>query len=275
MLSIKVHDTIYIKYAAKYDGDSASFRVVVKGVRPDSLIDPSVILVNERDFFKAFYYPYAAAVDSSIIKLLPTEKSRISEFISNEWDLLARARSTEEVQKQYKEAARIKSKSTGISITSMYESASAIIKLEYALNLITFIMVAVLFFIILIGVVNTLRMTIRERTREIGTIRAIGMQKHDVRNSFIAEVSFLAFFASITGTILAFIVIKLLGLIVIDSGDNPMGMLLVSGHLQFVPTLLSVAGFNLLIVIIAAITAFFPAKRAANLNAVEALRHYE
>jgi ABC-type antimicrobial peptide transport system permease subunit len=77
-----------------------------------------------------------------------------------------------------------------------------VVQLEGALNLITLIAVLVLFFIILIGVVNTLRMTIRERTREIGTNRAIGMQAYDVRNTFLFETFFLAFFACITGILL-------------------------------------------------------------------------
>ena len=74
-----------------------------------------------------------------------------------------------------------------ISPALTLDYASEVLKLEQVLNLITIIAVLILFFIILIGVVNTLRMTIRERTREIGTIRAIGMQKKDVRNVFILE----------------------------------------------------------------------------------------
>ena len=48
----------------------------------------------------------------------------------------------------------------------MYEGASDILKLEGVLNSITFIAVLLLFFIILVGVINTLRMTIKERTRK-------------------------------------------------------------------------------------------------------------
>jgi putative ABC transport system permease protein len=157
----------------------------------------------------------------------------------------------------------------------MYETASDILKLEIVLNIITFYAVMILFFIILIGVVNSLRMTIRERTREIGTVRAIGMQKRDVRNIFLLETMFMALFASFAGTALSFVVMWLLSLFTFNVQDNPLGMLLVKGHLHFAPTAGMIFFFNFLIPVIAVVTAYFPARRASNLSAVEALRHYE
>jgi ABC-type antimicrobial peptide transport system permease subunit len=157
----------------------------------------------------------------------------------------------------------------------MYESASMVVNLEYALNFVTLAAVMVLFFIILIGVINTLRMTIRERTREIGTMRAIGMQKADVRNSFLLETYFLALFSTLAGTLAAFGVMAVSSLVKIDMQDNPLGMILVSGHLNFAPTVLGTVGNLVLIQFIAVATAYFPAKRAANLSAAAAFRHYE
>jgi ABC-type antimicrobial peptide transport system permease subunit len=157
----------------------------------------------------------------------------------------------------------------------MYETAEQILKLEGVLNMITLVAVLVLFFIILIGVVNTLRMTIRERTREIGTIRAIGMQRTDVRNAFILETLLLAFFASVAGVLLAFGAMGVLSHIPMNLEDNPMGMFLVSGRLYFIPTLSGVLGNMVLIWVLAGVTAFFPARRAANLSPGAALRHFE
>jgi putative ABC transport system permease protein len=133
----------------------------------------------------------------------------------------------------------------------------------------------VLFFIILIGVVNTLRMTIRERTREIGTVRAIGMQKNDVRNTFLLETFFLSLFSTIAGTLAAFAVMAGLSLIKINPQDNPIGMLLVNGHLNFAPTIIGTVLYTALILLIAVATAYFPARRAAKMSAASALRHYE
>jgi ABC-type antimicrobial peptide transport system permease subunit len=118
-------------------------------------------------------------------------------------------------------------------------------------------------------------MTIRERTREIGTVRAIGMQRRDVRRMFVYETGLLALFASIVGTVLAFLLMAGLSTLTFEAGDNPIGMLLVDRHLYFAPTVLAVVLIDVLIVGIAMVTAFFPARRAADLKAAVALRHIE
>jgi putative ABC transport system permease protein len=162
-----------------------------------------------------------------------------------------------------------------VSVQSMYETGSIILSMEAALNLISGIAGLILFFIILIGIINTLRMTIRERTREIGTIRAIGMQKSDVLFMFIFETVFLSLFSSLIGTILAFLAMWGLSTIPIDAGESPMGMLLENGRLFFAPTAYGTVGFIFIIVGIAVGTTFLPARRASNLPAANAMRHYE
>ena len=205
----------------------------------------------------------------------PSDKNAIYNVLSSQWTLLPRARSTEELTRRQKDIGQKNYRGTTVDVRTMYESASAVLSLEYALNLITLIAVMVLFFIILIGVINTLRMTVKERTREIGTIRAIGMQKKDVRLSFMLETFFLTLFSSIAGTVMAFVAMKGLSMIKIDAAGNPLGMLLVNEHLYFAPTALSVTMYILLILAIAVVTAYFPARKAADLSAADALRHYE
>jgi len=119
----------------------------------------------------------------------------------------------------------------------MYESASAILKMESVLNMITLYGRPVAFLYYSDRASSTRsRMTIRERTREIGTIRAIGMQRKDVRNSFLYETGFLALFASLAGVAAAFIAMWAISLYAFNTQDNPFGMLLIKGHISFVPT---------------------------------------
>ena len=187
---------------------------------------------------------------------------------------MRRSSTSEDMQKKWQDMSRTKWKGAAVDVTTMYEMASQIVQMEGVLNLITFIAVMVLFFIILIGVVNTLRMTVRERTREIGTTRAIGMQKKDVRNTFILETFFLSFISCIAGIIGGLIVMALLSLIVFKA-EGPMTILLVNQHLYFKPNFSSIISNFIIILLITAITAYFPAKRASNLSAADALRHYE
>ena len=65
------------------------------------------------------------------------------------------------------------------------------------------ILVSVLLVIIVIGVMNTLWMAIRERTREIGTLRAIGMDRRLVLQMFVLEAAVLAVTATVFGVLLA------------------------------------------------------------------------
>ena len=132
----------------------------------------------------------------------------------------------------------------------MFENASAVIDLQQGLNMVSVIAVLVLFFVILIGVVNTMRMSIRERTREIGTNRAIGMQRSDVRAVFVLEIVFLAVFACVIGAALCFGVMALLGTLTFDLKDNPFSMFFVNKHLYFVPTVGAIIGNFLIIVLV-------------------------
>lgn len=194
--------------------------------------------------------------------------------LATEWKLFDRSKDSQGLQKKYKEDRKIRTKQSKIDVVTMYEGADFILKLESALNMITLIAVLILFFIILIGVINTLRMTVRERTREIGTVRAIGMQKNDVRNMFIIETLQLTAISCFAGIILGVIVMSILGAITFNS-SSALSMILKDKHLNFMMDPLSILFNFLLIMFISGVTAYFPARRAAKLSAVEALRHYE
>ena len=194
--------------------------------------------------------------------------------MATEWKLLDRSRDSQALRKKYREERQLQTSQPKLDILTMYEGASDILKLEGVLNSITMIVVLVLFFIILLGVVNTLRMTIKERTREIGTIRAIGMQRNDVRNLFMLETLFLTTLSCLAGILLGMIAIKILGTIEFDL-NNAFSIILKNSRLYFKINPTALISSFLLILGMAALAAYFPARKAANLLAVEALRHYE
>jgi ABC-type lipoprotein release transport system permease subunit len=275
-LHARLGDTCVVGYQTKYDSQQVAVRYPVKSIfKPDAGIGADVLLVNEKTFYSAFYGNWPKDASSFPGAYIPKKSDKLYDAIDPEYVLLKRARSTDQARKQMREMGSTAYKGSVVDVESMYEMASDVLKLEAALNLITFIAVLVLFFIILIGVINTLRMTIRERTREIGTIRAIGMQKRDVRNSFILETFFLGLFSAVAGCLLAFAAMFGLSRIAIKAEDNPLSMLLVDSHLNFLPSIGATLGFIVLIVVIAVVTAYFPARRAADMSATAALRHYE
>ena len=56
--------------------------------------------------------------------------------------------------------------------------------------------------IALIGIVNTLMLSVFERTREIGLLRAVGMRRRQVRAMVRSEAVILAIFGAIVGIVI-------------------------------------------------------------------------
>jgi ABC-type lipoprotein release transport system permease subunit len=197
-----------------------------------------------------------------------------ADLVAPDVTILPRSHNSQEMEKKFQNLRKARFKGPSLDVATMYETMSQVVQLESALNIITFWAVLILFFIILIGVVNTLRMSIRERTREIGTIRALGMQENDVRDLFLAETLLLTFGAIVAGTIVGFGLMNLLRLVKFYS-DSPLTILLVNKHLHFVATFGSVIGNALLILLMSGLTAWFPSRNAARMLVADALRHYE
>jgi len=264
-LGVKAGGEFRASWARKFAPGRAEVKLKAALLFPGE--GPGGVLVNEGRFYAAYYQdlPAAGAAPAPGWEAL----------VAPEWTLLPRTYTTEDYKKKYQEIARGRGKGTTADISTMYETASDILKLQGVLNIITVSAMLVLFFIILLGVVNTLRMTIRERTREIGTVRAIGMRAEDVRDTFLLETFFLTLFSSAAGTALGFLAMRLISLPVFHPQDNPLGMLLVDGRVYFLTTFWGVAGSALLILVISLATAWFPARRAAAMSPAQALRHYD
>jgi putative ABC transport system permease protein len=71
-----------------------------------------------------------------------------------------------------------------------------------AVTWLSYVLIGILLIIIAVGIMNTLWIAIRERTREIGTLRAIGMQRARVLAMFLVEAFTLSFSAALFGAVL-------------------------------------------------------------------------
>jgi ABC-type lipoprotein release transport system permease subunit len=229
----------------------------------------SPLFVHENVFYKHYF----SSLPLDEVSLKP--EHALFPALHKEYLLLDRSPTTEASTEKYRELTRKKWKGAIVDVQTMYETASAILQMQGVLDFIGVIAVIVLFFVILVGVVNTLRMSIRERTREIGTNRAIGMQRGDIRAIFVMEILFLTVIACLAGIVFAFILIGLFSLITIDMGDNPLSIILVKKHLYFLATPVMIFINLFVISLIATIIAYFTSRQAANLKVVDALRHYE
>ncbi len=134
------------------------------------------------------------------------------------------------------------------------------------------ILVSVLLFIVIVGIMNTLWIAIRERTREIGTLRAIGMQRGKVLWLFLLEAALLALVGASAGVLLGWGIATR-----VNARDIPVGeglqMLLMQDHLTIAVRPGALVSYVAFITGLTALAALLPALRAARLRPVTAMHH--
>ena len=268
-LGLEIGEEFYFEYPTKFRGLYQEKLKVDAVYTTDSEFGGNVILVNEERIHDIYNRFLPESNNTGNIR-----NDSWQQVLATEWKLLERSRNSRELNNKYRIERLTKTDQAKFDVITMYEGASDILSLEGAVNSVTILSVVVLFFIILIGVVNTLRMTIKERTSEIGTMRAIGMQKNDVRNLFILETVLLTAISCIVGILIGTVITQILGLIEFNT-DSALNIVLKDKHLYFKPNILGIVAYFGLITAISAITALFPARDAANLTVVKALSRFK
>ncbi|GAB4278574.1 MAG: ABC transporter permease [Deferrisomatales bacterium] len=124
--------------------------------------------------------------------------------------------------------------------------------------------------IVVMGTVNTMSMAVYERTREIGTLRAIGLKAGGVLRIFSLEGAILGTFGSVLGVLLT--VLGKLAVAAADIRYNPPGVAeSVAVEVDILPGVL--LGSFAVFVLLSVVSAALPARRAARANIVDALGH--
>ena len=98
-----------------------------------------------------------------------------------------------------------------------------------AINGVAFIVLVILCLIIVVGVINTFRILLNERTREIGTMRALGMQRRRARRLFPMEAFFLFLGGAVSGLVASAVLMGLVRLARFTP-QTPAFLLLQNGH---------------------------------------------
>ena len=135
--------------------------------------------------------------------------------------------------------------------------------------------------IALIGISNTMFMSVLERTREIGILKALGAADRDISRIFVVESAFFGFF----GALLGIFVSSLLGFVLAFIGDffarNQLQGL-TSGappaiaddlHVRYSIDPQIALATIIFAVILSIIAGFLPAKRASRLDPIQSLKY--
>src|SRR6267143_1567671 len=124
---------------------------------------------------------------------------------------------------------------------------------------------------VVFGITNTMTMAIFERTREIGTVMALGTRRRGVVSMFVLEGFVLGVLGAVAGVVLGVALAKAISAVGIQLPPPPGSTRGFMVQIFVVPAVLAQA-FELSIVA-ATLASLYPAWRAARLNVVEALRH--
>jgi ABC-type antimicrobial peptide transport system permease subunit len=125
------------------------------------------------------------------------------------------------------------------------------------------------------GIVNTMLMAILERTRELGMLAAIGMNKQRIFFMIMLESVFLSLTGGVLGIIVSTILIAWTNHTGINLGSFTEGFEKMGYNPMLYPSLDPVFLINLTLMVISTgiLAAIYPARRALKLHPAEAIRN--
>jgi putative ABC transport system permease protein len=154
---------------------------------------------------------------------------------------------------------------TIITAKSMQETISSVLN---TLNMFLGGIAAISLLVGAIGIANTMYMSVMERTRQIGTLKALGATNLEIMKMFLLESSFIGLIGGLIGIFLGFIasgLISELGIRLIGMGVRGASITVITPELVLFALAFSV--------FIGAVSGLLPARKAAQLQPVEALRY--
>jgi putative ABC transport system permease protein len=159
-----------------------------------------------------------------------------------------------------------------IDVTTADDEMGQFKQFILALRVVSGILVIVLMVVVVIGILNTLAIAIRERTREIGTLRAIGMQRRKVLWLFVLETGLLGILGTTAGALGA---CALAGIVNVAAFSLPeaVQVFLSQEKLHFLLQPSTIAADVILLALVTVVASIYPARRAARLKPITAMHH--
>ncbi len=156
----------------------------------------------------------------------------------------------------------------GLNVFALAEQMKEIRRAFLAVNAVLGVVGFIALIVAGLGIINTLLMSILERTREIGIMKAIGGSEGQIKGVFFGEAAVIGLVGAVGGIILGWLVTLAAGAIINmkikEMGEAPVDLFYFPWWL-----ILGSVGFAIGLSLIAGL---YPAARAARIDPVEALR---
>jgi len=157
----------------------------------------------------------------------------------------------------------------GIQVVSMAQVRGTILNLISSARVLVNSVALISIFIAIIGVVNTILMSVFERTQEIGVMKAIGASSLDIFQIIWIETTLICALGGISGSLVA-----VLGGNLIEQIIKRVLPYAPSGKLILItPQLLLISLIGA--IVLGLISGIYPAFRAASMRPIEAIRRGE
>ncbi len=159
-------------------------------------------------------------------------------------------------------ADEIEEQISGVSVETKSEKVAEVQEMtDQALLFMGFI-AGIALLVGIISVINTMLISVMERTRELGILKAIGFTNREIKGSILFESGFLGLSGGVIGVILG-----IAGIIVVAN------MLKFTEYIPEMMPLWLISGVIAGATLLSVLAGLYPAMRASKLNVVEALRN--
>jgi putative ABC transport system permease protein len=160
---------------------------------------------------------------------------------------------------------------TRFTLSTIEDVMATMLSLVSALDVISLAVFLVLMVIIMVGIMNSYRMVLMERTAEIGTMRAIGVQRSGIRDIFLAEALTITILGAAGGFLLSLTIMGIASLIDLG-GASFFSMFLSHGHVSIAFKPSAILMYFLMLCAMNLVAVYFPARSASRLNPASALQ---
>ena len=157
----------------------------------------------------------------------------------------------------------------GYSTSSVVDTVAEINNLFSTIRTVLSLLGTAALLVAALGMFNTLTVSLLERTREIGLLKAMGMKADEVRDLFLAESMLMGSLGGLIGIITGLVFAKFIELLL-----NIYALFTGAGTMTIVnlPILFTLS-IILVSFLVGIITGVYPAKRAKRISALNALRY--
>ena len=271
LLGCRVGDEVLLSVTAD-TGQYNTAKLIVRGIFNETSLFGYIAYMRQTDINRILVRAPDAATDIAVYAQEGVDLERFAEelrlTLAERYKVFPRFASREERDAELAKGANTEET---LAVLSQNAQLAQIKQLVDALLGVAYFTMAIFIAIVMVGILNTYRVLVHERTREIGVMRALGMSRMGVRFLFLAEAGLLSIFASLFG--LALGILLLYGITRLDLSAIPAaGLFLEGGRLRFHLDF-SMVAVNILVMAAAALSAAWgPANKAARISPVEAMR---